>query len=213
MRSAIYGLVAALGLGGTGAGFDLKTTDSFRRIKAQLQAVPAIDTHDHLKPFAILQGTVRTEDGVGMTLFSRWNSSYFTWIQPVTPWPDNGRFDDWWPKAKTDFVNARATSFYRYQLPAFQDLYGVNFETSTDEQARELNRRIYKNYQSEAWIYEVVTERANIELMFNDPYWDRLSRTNYYPFGVAVLNVTRLLRGFHPTEYPAGVDSPFRYAS
>ena len=192
--------------------FDVKTTATFRRIKTHLNNVPAIDTHDHLKPFAVMQGTVQTEDGIGINLFSLWNSSYYTWINPLTPWPESGRFDDWWPKAKHDFANARATSFYRYQLPAFTDLYGVDFESLTDDQARELNHRIFTNSQKEAWIYEVVTERANIELMFNDPYWDRLAYTNNYPFGVAVLNVTRLLRGFHPTEFPAEVDSPFRYA-
>ena len=195
-----------------GDSLDIKKTDTFRRIKAHLDQVPAIDTHDHLKPFAILQGSVRTKDGVGMTLYSLWQSSYYTWIHPLTDWPASGRFDDWWPKAKSDFANARATSFYRFQLPALTDLYGVDFETITDEQARDLNRRIYANYQKESWVYEVVTERANIELMFNDPYWDRLARTNSYPFGVAVLNVTRLLRGFHPSEYAAEVDSPFRYA-
>ena len=191
---------------------DLKSTPTFQRIKTHLASVPAIDTHDHLKPLAILQGTVRTPDGVGMTLFSLWNSSYFTWINPLTPWPESGRFEEWWPTAKHDFTNARATSFYRYQLPAFTDLYGVDFESLTEAQARELNHRIFVNYQKEAWIYEVVTERANIELMFNDPYWDRLTYTNQYSFGVAVLNVTRLLRGFHPTEFTAEVDSPFRYA-
>ena len=194
------------------APFDVKTTGTFRRLKAHLDAVPAIDTHDHLKPFPILQGKVKTEQGLGMNLCSLWESSYFTWLHEVTPWPESGRFNDWWPKAKQDFTNARATGFYRYQLPAFTDLYGVNFETITDEQASQLNRRIFANYQSERWIYEVITERANIELMFNDPYWDRLARTNYYPFGVAVLNVTRLLEGFHPSEYPDEVDSPFRYA-
>lgn len=191
---------------------DIKKTETFRRLKADLDAVPAIDTHDHLKPFAILQGSVRTEQGVGMTLCSLWQSSYFTWINPLTPWPESGRFEEWWPKAKHDFPNARATSFYRYQLPAFSDLYGIDFDTITDDQARDLNRRIFANYQNERWIYEVVTERANIELMFNDPYWDRFTRTNYYGFGVMVLNVTRLLRGFHPGEYPGEVDSPFRYA-
>ncbi len=127
---------------------DAKQTDTFRRIKSHLDRVPAIDTHDHLKPFAILQGSVRTEDGVGMTLYSLWQSSYYTWIHPLTDWPASGRFDDWWPKAKNDFANARATSFYRYQLPAFTDLYGVDFETITDEQARDLNRRIYANCQT-----------------------------------------------------------------
>ncbi|MGE3310588.1 MAG: hypothetical protein AB7O66_11500 [Limisphaerales bacterium] len=142
--------------------FDVKTTETFRRIRSHLDSVPAIDTHDHLKPFPILQGTVRTDEGVGMTLFSLWNSSYLTWIQPVTPWPDSGRFEDWWPKARRDFDNVRAASFYRYQLAAFTDLYGVDFDTVTDEQARDLNRRIFENYRSEDWIREVVTEKANI---------------------------------------------------
>ena len=212
MRFAGLLLCAIIAVACRGDSVDVKQTDTFRRIKAHLDRVPAIDTHDHLKPFPILQGSVRTPEGVGMTLCSLWQSSYFTSIHPLTPWPESGRFDEWWPKARHDFANARATSFYRYQLPAFTGLYGVDFETLTDEQARALNRQVFKNYQNEDWVYEVVTRRANIELMFNDPYWDRLTRTNYYSFGIAVLNVSRLLRGFHPSEYPAEVDSPFRYA-
>ena len=192
---------------------DVKPTETFRRLKAHLDAVPAIDTHDHLKPFDILQGTVQTPDGPGMTLFSLWNSSYLPGLQRITPWPESGRFEDWWPKAKHDFMNVRATSFYRYQLSAYTDLYGVDFETLTDDQARDLNRRITAHYRNPDWLYEVVTERANIELMFVDPYWDRLTLTNHYPFTVPVLNVSRLGRGFHPAEYAGGVDSPYRYAT
>jgi len=33
------------------------------------------------------------------------------------------------------------------------------------EQARQLNDRIYRNYLDQRWLYEVVTEKANIELM------------------------------------------------
>ena len=182
MRSPCIVLFAFVALACGAETVDVKQTDTFRRIKSHLDRVPAIDTHDHLKPFALLQGSVRTEQGTGMTLYSLWKSSYYTWINPLTDWPASGRFDDWWPKAKNDFANARATSFYRYQLPAFTDLYGVDFEDITEEQARDLNRRIYANYQKEAWIYEVVTERANIELMFNDPYWDRLARTKFILF-------------------------------
>jgi predicted TIM-barrel fold metal-dependent hydrolase len=50
-------------------------------------------------------------------------------------------------------------------LPAFQDLYGIDFDTITDEEARTLNARIFKNYEDPHWLHEVVTERANIELM------------------------------------------------
>jgi hypothetical protein len=107
MKVSYVAFCALIAIACAGEPFDMKRTDTFRRIKSHLDSVPAIDTHDHLKPFAILQGSVRTEQGVGMTLFSLWSSSYYTWIQPVTRWPESGRFDDWWPVAKNDFANAR----------------------------------------------------------------------------------------------------------
>jgi predicted TIM-barrel fold metal-dependent hydrolase len=189
-----------------------RDTTTYRRIKASLDAVPAIDTHDHLWPFDRLPGYVETEHGRGMNLASLWQNSYYRWINPLTPWKPGGRFDDWWRQAKHDFANARATSFYRYQLPAFEDLYGVDFDRITDAQARELNDRIFRNYLDQRWLNEVVTRRANIELMFNDPYWARLAFKTHYPFEVLVLNVTTLVRGFHPSEFKAQADDPYHFA-
>ncbi len=189
-----------------------RETTTYRRIKEYLNAVPAIDTHDHLWPFNRLPGYVETEHGKGMNLYSLWNNSYYRWINPLTPWKPGGRFEDWWAQAKHDFANARATSFYRYQLPAFQDLYGIDFDRITDTQARELNDKIYRNYLNQRWLFEVITERANIELMFNDPYWARLEFHNDYPFGVLVFNVTELVHGFHPCEFKQQADDPYHFA-
>lgn len=122
------------------------------------------------------------------------------------------KFDDWWAHAKQDFANAHATSFYRYQLPAFQDLYGIDFDQVTDVQARQLNERIYRNYLDQRWLYEVITQKANIELMFNDPYWARLEFKQDYPFTVVVFNVTPLVRGFHPAEFAQPADDPYHFA-
>src|SRR5437660_3821865 len=99
-----------------------KDSATYRRLKAHLDAVPAIDTHDHLWPFDRLPGYVETEHGRGMNLAGLWRNSYYTWFNPLTPWPSGGPFRTWWEQAKHDFADARATSFYRYQLPAFQDL-------------------------------------------------------------------------------------------
>jgi hypothetical protein len=189
-----------------------RETATYRRIKAALDAVPAIDTHDHLGPFERLPGMVETERGKGMNLHSLWRSSYYTWTNPLTAWEPGMKFDDWWGRAKKDFDSARATSFYRYQLPAFTDLYGVDFDRISDEQARALDERIFRNYKDPRWLYEVVTEKANIELMFNDPYWARLKFQVDYPFGVFVLNVTPFVSGFHPSEYSAPTDSPYEFA-
>ena len=190
-----------------------RDTETYSAIKRYLDAVPAIDTHDHLWPFDILPGRSQTQRGHGMTLAGLWQNSYYAWYNPVTPRRSGQPFDDWWGEAKDNFKNARATSFYRYQLPAFQDLYGIDFDRINDLQAKQLDDRIFENYRDQQWLYKVVTERANIELMFNDPYWGRFKFTTYYPFEVLVFNVTTLVQGFHSTEFSNPWDSPYRFAT
>jgi hypothetical protein len=186
--------------------------DARARMLAHLRRMPAIDTHDHLWPFDRLPGYVETGTGKGMNLAGLWHNSYYRWVHPLTPWKPGGKFDDWWAKAKHDFADARATSFYRYQAVAFKDLYGVDFDAISDEQARDLDRRVRRNYLDRRWLYHVVAERANIELMLNDPYWARFDFTSDYPFAVNVLNVTTLTRGFHPGEFTSVHDDPYAFA-
>lgn len=191
----------------------LPATATYTRLKAHLNSVPAIDTHDHPMPFETLRGQVQTDRGRGLNLFSIWQNSYYTWFNPLTSWPESGRFDDWWLKAKNDFANARATSFYRYQLPAFKDLYNIDFDTISDADARSLNDRIFNNYKDARWFHDVVTNRANIELMLIDPHWARLRFSTSYPFEVLVFNVTTLVRAHHASEFNNPWDSPFHFAT
>jgi Predicted metal-dependent hydrolase of the TIM-barrel fold len=191
---------------------DIKQTELYRRIRAGLDAVPAIDTHDHLRPFDEIPFRDVTDTGKGMTLRGIWQGSYYPWINPLSPWPEGKSFDAWWAKAKHDFADARATSFYRYVLPAFSDLYGVDFESMTDDQARELNRRIFENDKSDQWLHHVITERANIELMLIDPYWARFKFERPYKFAVPILNVTTMVDGYHPGSFVSALDSPYEFA-
>lgn len=191
---------------------DVKQTPLYARIKAALDAVPAIDTHDHLRPFDQIPGRDETAAGPAITLHSVWSQSYYTWINPLSAWPADKSIQSWWKAAEHDFDDARATSFYRYLLPAFRDLYGVDFETLTLEQASELNERIMANYRDSHWLEEVVTERANIELMFIDPYWARLQFERAYRFAVPILNVTAMVKGTHPENFASALDSPYVFA-
>lgn len=192
---------------------DVKKTDVYGRIKASIDAVPAINTHDHLRPFEQIGPRDRTDRGEGITLRTIWAGSYYPWINSLEPWPENGSFETWWSKAQHNFANARATSFYRYLLPAFGDLYGVDFDTITPEQARKLNDKIFDNYKTDKWLREVITERANIELMVIDAYWRRLDFTTDYPFTVALCNVTSVVRGFHSSEFNDPLDNPYAFAT
>ena len=191
---------------------DVGQGDLYARIKENLDAVRAIDTHDHLRAFGKMPDRVATPDGRGMNLYSIWAHSYLTRTTKITPWPADRLFDTWWKQARDDFDDARATSFYRYLLPAFHDLYGVDFETITDAEAAELNQKIFQNYQNDKWLLNVITKRANIELMFIDPYWNRLHFARDYRFAVPVLNVTTLIGASHPERTPSKRDSPYVYA-
>src|SRR5262249_21735584 len=140
-RGSVLGWFIVLSVSGSTWAQGTRETTSYRRIKAVLDVVPAIDTHDHLWPFDRLPGYVQTQQGRGMNLAGLWRNSYFAGVHRLTPWTPSIAFTAWWAKAKHDFDDARATSVYRYQLPAFTDLYGVDFDRVTDEQARDLNDR------------------------------------------------------------------------
>ena len=187
-------------------------TDTFHRLAGHLHSVSALDCHDHLRPFEGLWGYVETDRGRGMNLYSLWNTSYYQNPSHLTVWKPGETFDSWWARAQHDFDNGRALSFYRYMLPAFQDLYGVDFDHITDTQARELDQRIFQNYRDKHWIDYVVTERSNIEVMIIDPYWARLDYPTAYRFQARNLNTASLLSGFHPSEFKDPRDDPYRYA-
>ena len=193
-----------------------RATETYQAIKKHLDGVPAIDTHDHLWPFERLPAYTQTTAGRQVNLCGLWRNSYLAGYTQMSPWRPDDDFNSWWTRGKNDFKNVRAMSFYQYQLPAFQDLYGVDFDRISDSEAKTLNERIVANYKDKRWIYEVVTERANIELMFNDTYWDCHSFAASYPWEVVVFNVTRLVRGFHPSEFetpgPWAGDDPYAFA-
>src|SRR5262249_32744249 len=141
MRAAVavsLGFYLAVAAAAPAQGQPAKGSGSYPRIKAALDAVPAIDTHDHLWPFDRLPGLIETDRGRGMTLYGLWRASYAPQVLRLTPRQPGETFDAWWPRARHDFEDARATGFYRYHLPAFRDLYGVDFDRITDDQARDL---------------------------------------------------------------------------
>lgn len=191
---------------------DLRETVAYREIRAEIDATPAIDTHDHLRPFEMLPRE-QTPEGPRVTLYSLLRYSYFNWTSPVDPWPENESFADWWQKTKPIIANAKATSFYRYTLPAWRDLYGVDFDVITDKQAAALNQAVMKNYENPAWPREVV-RKANIELMLIDPYWARLDLENCFPnepYAIGVLNVSTIISDHYPGR-PDDTSSPHWFA-
>ncbi len=189
-----------------------RSTETYRQMRTFIDSIPAIDSHDHLHPWSKLSELVETTEGKGVNLAGLLGSCYYSWYHPMPRWQPNQAFDDWWTGAKKGLANARATSFYRFLLPAFADLYGVDFDQITDEQARDLDRRIFENYKDRRWVTQVITERANIELIVNDPFWARLDEKPDYPFCALVFNVTPLVWGYHPEKNENPHNNPYEFA-
>ena len=50
-------------------------------------------------------------------------------------------------------------------------------------------------YQDDKWLHNVISERANIELMLVDRCWARFKFERAYRFAMPVLNVTTMVDG------------------
>ena len=191
---------------------DVKTTETYTRIKKCIDSVPSINTHDHLMPFDQIRHRNKTERGEGMTLRSIWAGSYFTWIHPL----ENGR------KTVRSILGGQrlSTTLPTPRRPASTATCCRRSVTCTMSTLTRsllsklvrLNDRIFENYKDDRWLHEVITERANIELMVIDPYWARLACTKDYPFAVPLCNVTSVVRGFHASEFNDPLDDPYAFA-
>jgi uncharacterized protein len=196
----------------------VKDTDVYARIKSQLDAVAAIDTHSHLGGSGhnekFVDRVFRGDSPSDCVLHHTWAVSYFTWGHPLALWPADHKFDTWWNAVQTDFNNSRARSAYRAMLPIFSDLYGVDFESLTLEGARELNARMEKNYADPNWAEEVLRRRAHTELIVRDSFILPRAVAPHYPFVVSACNVRWLINGFHQSEFarlPA--EDPYAFAA
>ena len=177
---------------------DTKRTAAYQRMKAYLDQIPAIDCHDHLY-FTHLSGL---RELLGESYLAQLGRRGY-----------NRPFDTWWNELQTELNRRRALSFYRYQLPAFRDLYGVDFDRLTLEGARKLDAAIRAKYDEDPnWTNHVITQRANIELMLIDPDWKPYDYVSPFPYGVFIARINPLIRGFHKDEYPNPIESPYAYA-
>ena len=177
------------------------------RLRAELDAVPAIDTHNHLHPWTMLEG------GRQSLFTNLWRSGYTNQLVDI-PTPQAGESASaWWRRVEPAMANIRATGFYRYKLIAFRDLYGVDFEAPDSAALDALPARVADNYRDRRWLYEVITERANVELMLTDPYWGYFEFTAEYPFEAPVMRANSLIGGFHRSEFVANpANDPYRVA-
>jgi hypothetical protein len=58
-----------------------------------------------------------------------------------------------------------------------------------------------KNFANPDWADEVISRRANTELMVVDSFVMPRAIRDHYPFSVSACNVRWVINGFHPSEF------------
>jgi len=181
---------------------DTKQTATYRSLRKEIDSIRAIDTHDHLE-FDTVAG-----------LYTLWRESYFgIHIPPMGPRNQHIPVNDWWDITQRVFKNGRTMSFYRYQTAAFRDLYGVDFDRLTMESAEQLDAAIRARYRDPNWIRHVVLERAKVDMLLIDYDYTPYDYVSPWDFGVAIVRLNPLIRGFHAEEYGNEAESPYSYAN
>src|SRR3954453_4392423 len=85
-----------------------RSTETYKRIKAKIDAIPSVDTHDHLWPFERLPALTETKAGKVVNLSGLWRNSYLPGYNSISPWKSDDDFDSWWGRAKNNFDNVRS---------------------------------------------------------------------------------------------------------
>ncbi len=82
----------------------------------------------------------------------------------------------------------------------------------TEAGAELLDAAVRERYRDPAWIPEIVTKRANVDVVVIDYDYTPYDYVSPHPFGVSVVRLNPLVRGFHPDEYDNQPESPWHYA-
>ncbi|UCG94508.1 MAG: amidohydrolase [Candidatus Aerophobus sp.] len=149
---------------------------SIGEVTHEISKVAVVDTHEHLFPegwtskkgpdYSVNYHVIireRKEDEE-VNLSSLLNNSYCTFGGEVVSedWDSLGRFIN----------KMRGRAFYRCLFRALQELYDFHSSDIDEDNWRELSRRISVANNQKGWQKKILKDRANIDLIIWDPYWE-----------------------------------------
>jgi hypothetical protein len=171
-----------------------KAKDIARELFRTTDALPLIDTHEHIE---------RDQQGqyYGSDLFDMVKSTFYLWADlvssgmPAEPWAINENDDEKkWQALRRYLPNVVASGFYRGIVRGLRAIHGFDGELIDDSNWRSLNERIRKAYADPQWTSKVMRERTHIRWAINDVDGFNMDRSLFLPS----LKFDYLLRGGTP---------------
>ncbi|MCD6291436.1 MAG: amidohydrolase family protein [Anaerolineae bacterium] len=174
------------------------------RLAAVFDDTPIIDTHEHLRT----DGD-HAFNHMGLETVLR---GYFGWVVPGAANEEGLSPEAWWTRLRPALDRRRNLAFYRFLLPAFRDLHGLQDDELTDENWETLDQRIRDAYQDPSWFRHVLQERAHIQTILHDPYWKVGDGRPEQPFYRVALRINSLLYGYNRDARDHNGNTPYTVA-
>jgi glucuronate isomerase len=173
----------------------MKNSKVTERLRAEIDQIPIIDTHEHILP---RKEVLKTQvDLVAVLERSYLNADLVSAGMPVGAWEREG-FDprEGWERIKPFISKVRNTAYYQALLRAFRDLYGFADTEINEQNWEELSDRISSAAKREDWYHYVLKERANIDVALLDSTLSNPFEAER-EFFVPVLSADPLLYGYN----------------
>jgi predicted TIM-barrel fold metal-dependent hydrolase len=134
------------------------------KITEELQTIPLLDTHEHIQP----QSEIKKRDVDLFDLFSGGGYIHTDLISAGMPAEDWKReqFDplEGWKRIRPYLPHVRTTTYFRFYLAAFRELFDFRHDEINDENWRELSEKIFVSNKREDWYRYVLKDRANLDV-------------------------------------------------
>ncbi|MBW7995730.1 MAG: amidohydrolase family protein [Candidatus Glassbacteria bacterium] len=152
----------------------------YNSLKSYIDSIKVIDTHQHQKLSSILRGgevnfyTILSTTGLGTDLVSAGSPGL------DADMIERGDLDSLWKTYGVFLDRCRNTSVYGHLVQSFRILYDMDEPYFTRDNIEKLSAQLAHNYNNpESW-YREALEKAPIELMLNDQWWDQFKvRTDF----------------------------------
>lgn len=155
-------------------------TQSYAYIRARLEEMPIVSSHEHHREDQFQQG---------LDLETLLRNSYVGWL---------GMPDPLTPQMRADYLErVRYNSYYVWLEKSLRLVYGVERVTASNWD--EVSARISRAHRDDpGWHLRLLKSHARYERWVEDAYWDAGSDLNHPEMISPALRINSLLYGWHP---------------
>jgi len=168
------------------------------RLFDEVAQLRAIDTHEHTYPPEILLEK-------GPSIVDILEGSYLFWI--AKPLEKRNDYSELVQRIK----EVTGSAFFKSCSLAVKELHGVNIDPPSIENLKEASEKIAKAYRNPDWLKSVFKNKALIDKVVWDPYWNLLGDSFDPSLFAPVLRIDTFLIGYSRETRDHNGNTPYMF--